>query len=89
MRVLFASRSEKPEDWLPRLREALPQDEFFVEGKDAHVALVANPPAGTLERLASAKLIQSLGADCLNDVSQIPCGNCQGFEIRRAYLVAR
>lgn len=61
MRVLFASRSEKPEDWLPRLREALPQDQFFVEPEDpVDVALVAHPPPGTLERLGRARLIQSL-----------------------------
>ena len=61
MRVLFASRSEKPEDWLPLLREALPQDEFLLESSEpVDVALVAHPPPGTLERLGRAKLIQSL-----------------------------
>jgi len=61
VKVLFASRSENPEDWLPRLREALPQDQFLV-GDDGttDVALVANPPKGTLEKLNGAKLIQSL-----------------------------
>jgi len=61
VKVLFASRSENPEDWLPRLREARPQDQFLV-GDDgtADVALVANPPKGTLEKLGGAKLIQSL-----------------------------
>jgi glyoxylate/hydroxypyruvate reductase A len=61
VKVLFASRSESAEDWLPRLREALPQDQFLVgdEGT-ADVALVANPPRGTLEKLGGAKLIQSL-----------------------------
>ena len=61
MRVLFASRSEKPEDWLPRLHQALPGEEFLLEtDKPVDVALVANPPPGTLEKLGSAKLIQSL-----------------------------
>jgi glyoxylate/hydroxypyruvate reductase len=61
VKVLFASRSESAEDWLPRLREALPQDQFLV-GDDgtADVALVANPPKGTLEKLGGTKLIQSL-----------------------------
>ena len=61
MRVLFASESEKPEDWLPRLRNALPQDEFCLEfSQPVDVALVAHPPPGTLEKLAGARLIQSL-----------------------------
>ena len=61
MKVLFASGSEDPEDWLPLLREALPQDEFLLEPQAASdVALVAQPPRGTLERLGGAKLIQSL-----------------------------
>ncbi|HZM35914.1 MAG TPA: glyoxylate/hydroxypyruvate reductase A [Burkholderiales bacterium] len=59
MKVLFASRSESAEDWLPRLRAALPGDEFIERG-DADVALVADPPPGTLEKLGGAKLIQSL-----------------------------
>ena len=59
--MLFASRSEKPEDWLPLLRDALPQDEFLLESREpVDVALVAQPPAGTLERLGRAKLVQSL-----------------------------
>ena len=61
MKVLFASESEKPEDWLPRLRNALPQDEFCLEfSQPVDVALVAHPPPGTLEKLAGARLIQSL-----------------------------
>ena len=61
MKVLFASRSEKPEDWLPRLQQALPQEEFLLKtAEPVDVALVANPPPGTLEKLGKAKLIQSL-----------------------------
>ncbi len=61
MKVLFASRSEKPEDWLPLLQKALPEDQFLLKSDGAvDVALVAHPPPGTLERLGGAKLIQSL-----------------------------
>ncbi|MGQ0546787.1 MAG: 2-hydroxyacid dehydrogenase [Betaproteobacteria bacterium] len=60
MKVLFASESEKAEDWLPRLREALPHDSFGFDADGVEVALVANPPPGTLEKLGGAKLIQSL-----------------------------
>lgn len=61
MKVLFASRSEKPEDWLPLLRDALPHDRFTVDAEEeVDVALVAHPAPGTLERLGEAKLIQSL-----------------------------
>jgi glyoxylate/hydroxypyruvate reductase A len=60
LKVLFASESEKAEDWLPRLRQALPRDEFVLEGDSIDVALVANPRPGTLEKLGGAKLIQSL-----------------------------
>jgi glyoxylate/hydroxypyruvate reductase len=59
--VLFASESEKAEDWLPRLEAALPRDDFLLEASGPlDVALVANPPRGTLEKLGGAKLIQSL-----------------------------
>jgi len=61
VKVLFASESEKPEDWLPRLEQALPKDEFLLRTEDpVEVALVANPPPGTLEKLGNARLIQSL-----------------------------
>jgi glyoxylate/hydroxypyruvate reductase len=59
--ILFASETEKPEFWLPLLQKALPQDRIL-QGFDAPVdiALVANPPQGTLEKLKDAKLVQSL-----------------------------
>jgi glyoxylate/hydroxypyruvate reductase len=60
LKVLFASRSEKPEDWLPLLRIALPNDEFVLDGKNIDVALVAHPAPGVLGKLGGAKLIQSL-----------------------------
>ena len=61
MNILFASETEKAEFWLPLLRKALPQDRF-TETFDlpVDVALVATPPAGTLQKLRGAKLIQSL-----------------------------
>ena len=61
MNILFASEVEKPEIWLPQLERALPNDKFFLAAQnDIDVALVATPPAGTLEKLRGAKLIQSL-----------------------------
>lgn len=61
MNILFASETEKAEFWLPLLRQALPQDRFLVSADEPiDIALVATPPAGTLERLKGVKLIQSL-----------------------------
>ena len=61
MNILFASETEKAEFWLPLLRQALPDDRFFVSVEEAiDVALVATPPAGTLEKLGGVKLVQSL-----------------------------
>ena len=61
MQILFASQIEPAERWLPLLSKALPKDRFstsFEQGTD--IALVAYPPAGTLEKLKDVKLIQSL-----------------------------
>jgi glyoxylate/hydroxypyruvate reductase A len=59
--ILFSSETEKPEFWLPRLQKALPQDRFVVDFQGAiDVALIANPPAGTLAKLKGARLIQSM-----------------------------
>jgi glyoxylate/hydroxypyruvate reductase A len=61
VKVLFASTSEDPQRWLPGLKQALPRDDFVLEpsaGVDA--ALIANPPAGTFEKLPNLKFIQSL-----------------------------
>ena len=61
MNILFSSTSETPGRWLPLLERALPKERFTLE-PDANidVALVAQPPAGTFERLPNLKLIQSL-----------------------------
>jgi len=61
MNILFASETEKPEDWLPLLGRALPADRFTLEADASiEVALIANPAPGTLEKLSRPKLIQSL-----------------------------
>ena len=61
MKILFASRSEKPELWLPLLRQSLPRDEIVaVPDKSVDIALVATPPEGTFQKLGRPKLIQSL-----------------------------
>jgi len=61
VKILFASRAEKPEVWLPLLKQALPSDEIVVSpAKDVDVALVATPPAGTFQKIGRPKLIQSL-----------------------------
>ena len=61
MNILFASETEKAEFWLPLLQRALPDDRFFVSQENSiDIALVATPPAGTLEKLAGVKLVQSL-----------------------------
>lgn len=61
MNILFASQTEDPAEWLPRLRQALPQDRIVTEpAPDVDIALVATPPAGTFEALRSLRLVQSL-----------------------------
>ena len=61
MRILFSSRIEAPERWLPLLQSLLPRDEFTVEcSGEIDVAIVASPHPGTLGKLGNAKLIQSL-----------------------------
>jgi glyoxylate/hydroxypyruvate reductase A len=64
LNVLFASEKEKPEFWLPLLREALPRDCFFAwpdtNGGDIDVALVATHPPGTFARLPRLRFVQSL-----------------------------
>jgi glyoxylate/hydroxypyruvate reductase A len=61
LNILFASETEDPNLWLPRLRQALPQDRFFLSPENAiDVALVATPPRGTFEQLKRLKLVQSL-----------------------------
>jgi glyoxylate/hydroxypyruvate reductase A len=61
MNILFASQIEPPERWLPLLERALPEDRLFTNFRDdIDIALVAQPPPGTLAKLGRAKLIQSL-----------------------------
>ena len=61
MNILFASKTEDPNAWLPGLRRALPEDRFSVSPeKDIDVALVATPPPGTFEPLRRLRLVQSL-----------------------------
>ena len=60
MKILFSSRIEPAERWLPLLRGLLPGDVISTEVEDPDVAIVAAPPQGTLEKLKGAKLIQSL-----------------------------
>lgn len=60
MRVLFSSRIEPAERWLPLLRERLPDDTFSTEEEDPDVAIVASPHPGVLKKLGRAKLILSL-----------------------------
>src|SRR5258708_26460653 len=62
MNILFASQIEPAERWIPLLEKALPRDRFFTgnTSNKIDIGLVATPPAGTLEKLKGAKLIQSL-----------------------------
>ena len=59
--ILFASRSEPAARWIPELQKALPQDRFVLQpAPNVDVALVAQPPANTFERLPNLKFVQSL-----------------------------
>ena len=59
--ILFASTSEPASRWIPDLEKALPQDRFVLQpAPNVDVALVAQPPPNTFERLPNLKLIQSL-----------------------------
>ena len=61
MNILFASTSEPPSRWIPDLEKALPQDRFVLQpAPNVDVALVAQPPPNTFERLPNLKLVQSL-----------------------------
>src|SRR3989442_2417122 len=61
MKILFASETEKAEVWLRMLRQGLPDDEIVaVPDKSIDIALVAQPPAGTFQKLGRPRLIQSL-----------------------------
>jgi glyoxylate/hydroxypyruvate reductase len=61
LKILFSSRIEAPERWIPLLQPLLPDDTFVTEFQAGiDVAIVAAPHKGTLEKLKDAKLIQSL-----------------------------
>ena len=61
MNILFASTSESASRWIPDLEKALPQDRLVLQpAPDIDVALVAQPPPNTFERLPNLKLVQSL-----------------------------
>jgi glyoxylate/hydroxypyruvate reductase A len=60
LKILFSSRIEAPERWIPLLQELLPEDQFSTEEENPDVAIVAAPPKGTLGKLGNAKLIQHL-----------------------------
>jgi glyoxylate/hydroxypyruvate reductase len=75
MKILFASQVEKPENWLPLLRQALPRDSFIdTPAADVDIALVATPPRGTFDKLSRLKLVQSLwmGVEKLLEDPAIP-----------------
>jgi glyoxylate/hydroxypyruvate reductase len=61
LNILFASKTEDPNVWLPQLKQALPHDRFLTSPEaNTDVALVATPPPGTFEPLKRLKLVQSL-----------------------------
>jgi glyoxylate/hydroxypyruvate reductase len=61
LNILFASKTEDADTWLPQLKRALPQDRLFVSPReDIDIALVATPPPGTFEPLKHLRLVQSL-----------------------------
>ena len=75
MNLLFASRIEPAERWLPLLERALPQDRIHLEPRaDIDVALIAAPPKGTFGRLPKLKLVQSLwmGVEKLLEDPELP-----------------
>jgi len=61
VKILLASTSDPASRWIPALQTALPDDRFVLEpAPDVEVALVAQPPPRTFERLPNLKFIQSL-----------------------------
>jgi glyoxylate/hydroxypyruvate reductase A len=81
MDIALVGSKTNPETWLPRLREALPQDRFFVhpEAPDpasVSVALVAAPKPGEVAQLPNLKLAQCLwmGVDALLLDKTLPKG---------------
>ena len=65
MVVSFISQVEKPEEWLPKLEQQLPDLKFLVHSEladpsEVEIALVAKPQSGVLATLPRLKFIQSL-----------------------------
>lgn len=72
MNVALVGEKTHPEEWLPLLRERLPDDRFFVhpdtpDPKTISVALIAAPRPGEVGQLPNLKLMQCLwmGVDAL------------------------
>jgi glyoxylate/hydroxypyruvate reductase A len=81
MDIALVGTKTNPETWLPRLREALPQDRFFVHPESPDpalvaVALVAAPKPGEVAQLPNLKLAQCLwmGVDALLLDKTLPKG---------------
>jgi len=75
LNLLFSSRIEPAERWLPLLERALPRDRIYLDPRaDIDVALVASPPPGTFGRLPRLKLVQSLwmGVEKLLEDPELP-----------------
>jgi glyoxylate/hydroxypyruvate reductase A len=81
MTILVAAAFDEDEwhAWWPRIEAALPgerlvRDRSTCDAADIDIALVANPPPGALQGLASLKLIQSLwaGVDMLLADPSVP-----------------
>ncbi len=67
MAILFAALTEAPDDWLPHLAAALPDETFRVhpdrgDPADIDIALIAKPPPGSLAGLPGLRLMCSLWA---------------------------
>ena len=64
MNILFLSKIEASDRWLPGLAHLLPQDRFFTFDKfnpdEIDIALVATPQSGVIAQLKNVKLVQSL-----------------------------
>lgn len=68
---------EEREAWLALLQQALPDDEFVLAPQaDVEIAVVANPPPGSLQGLPQLRLIQSVwaGVDRLLQDPTLPRG---------------
>lgn len=64
MNILYLSKVEPADRWIPGLSKLLPQDRFFTpdsfDPASIDVALVARPQEGVAAKLPNVKLIQSL-----------------------------